>query len=1110
MVNLIFKNKIRSRNLEFKIYKKFTNTNKYKNKGWTSKGTSADFWFKANKQRRMDVLIKRLTKLKQKGGTKQYKFDTYTNINELIRVLGYPTDDGFFIVYGGNLGAKGKGHVVNELNRKRILKALENPILENFESGSDADFHTMIFDNDTNKITIQFVKMYKEGRKGRYRRHGGEFFKHMHTMNIDLSRYGILHANNDEYNEYKNEIKTLNCLQMALQIGGLEFIKVDRFIRFIKNRRIAVSDLNKICKKLDICIKLTNYTYKEQTKTRCYGDKDNKMYKVGLLEGHYFINDKETILHKYAIVNYEQIRDKVNWNHIKKMKNKYVNKDKKAPESITIVKNLIANKDKILIPFDLSNGLLNTVFYDTNKEIINLEYSEKDNTHEVLTESEKLEKRYEGCKTLEQTEKLRKALKDEFWAKRNRPTVYFDFETYEEKYEKAKLHTPYLCCSETKRKDGKIIKQAFVGKDCAIQFLRSIKENSLLIAHNLGFDFRFLLSEMSSIRNLIEKNNSIFNVKGCIYNYVNGKNIKIELEFKDSYQLIPKPLSQFGSCFGSKQEKEIMPYGAYNSDTIDKKYMKIEYALRYLKEEDHETFIKNIDRWGLRGKKNKTNFKHLEYSIKYCEIDCEVLRLGYETFKQWMQKVTNLNINDKITICSLAHTYLIEQGCYEGVFALSGIPREFIQLCVVGGRCMSKSNKKYHVYRELQDFDAVSLYPSAMVTLKGFLRGKPKVIINNDYNHLKQYDGFFCEVKINNIPIRRNFPLISELNEDGTRIFSNDIKKTIYLDNITIEDLIEFHGMKPNVDFEIVRGYYFNEGFNEKIKKVINHLFDERVIKKSEDNPIQEVYKLIMNSAYGKSIQKPIETDKKYLKGEEQFLDYLRKNTKSISNHSKVFNLNPKNKKITYIVEKYKTIEEHQSLPQIGVQVLSQSKRIMNQVMCLAEDLGLNIWYQDTDSMHINQEDITILEKTFKEKYGKNLIGSSLGQFHSDFDNKRYDKGVQVGKYELVVSIESYFLGKKCYIDKLRKTYHDANNNKVVDFDFHIRMKGVPSSSIKLHEIDNMEIFEKLSKDEKMQFNLLADPFKVRMEFNSDFTINNRKEFMRRVQFKGETIEINY
>lgn len=33
--------------------------------------------------------------------------------------------------------------------------------------------------------------------------------------------------------------------------------------------------------------------------------------------------------------------------------------------------------------------------------------------------------------------------------------------------------------------------------------------------------------------------------------------------------------------------------------------------------------------------------------------------------------------------------------------------------------------------------------------------------------------------------------------------------------------------------------------------------------------------------------------------------------------------------------------------------ILDQSKRLMNEVCCLAEDLGIDIYYTDTDSMHI-------------------------------------------------------------------------------------------------------------------------------------------------------------
>jgi len=37
----------------------------------------------------------------------------------------------------------------------------------------------------------------------------------------------------------------------------------------------------------------------------------------------------------------------------------------------------------------------------------------------------------------------------------------------------------------------------------------------------------------------------------------------------------------------------------------------------------------------------------------------------------------------------------------------------------------------------------------------------------------------------------------------------------------------------------------------------------------------------------------------------------------------------------------------------------------MNEVMCLAEDLGIEIYYTDTDSMHIDKDGLDMLEIEF-------------------------------------------------------------------------------------------------------------------------------------------------
>ena len=83
------------------------------------------------------------------------------------------------------------------------------------------------------------------------------------------------------------------------------------------------------------------------------------------------------------------------------------------------------------------------------------------------------------------------------------------------------------------------------------------------------------------------------------------------------------------------------------------------------------------------------------------------------------------------------------------------------------------------------------------------------------------------------------------------------VNETIYVDKTSLEDLMKFQ----SIQFEVIDGYYFNEGRNDQIKKTIKHLYDLRNILKKDKNPAQMVIKLLMNSMYGKTILKPIETD---------------------------------------------------------------------------------------------------------------------------------------------------------------------------------------------------------------------------------------------------------
>ncbi len=125
-------------------------------------------------------------------------------------------------------------------------------------------------------------------------------------------------------------------------------------------------------------------------------------------------------------------------------------------------------------------------------------------------------------------------------------------------------------------------------------------------------------------------------------------------------------------------------------------------------------------------------------------MDCHVLRLGYEKLREWMLEYTGLDVDNYITIQSLCSDYKLKEGCYDDVAMFSGIIQNYISKCIVGGRCMTNDNKMYHVKRKLADFDACSLYPSAMKRMEGYLEGKPKILRNLNYNFLKQQSGYFA------------------------------------------------------------------------------------------------------------------------------------------------------------------------------------------------------------------------------------------------------------------------------------------------------------------------------------------------------------------------------
>ena len=211
------------------------------------------------------------------------------------------------------------------------------------------------------------------------------------------------------------------------------------------------------------------------------------------------------------------------------------------------------------------------------------------------------------------------------------------------------------------------------------------------------------------------------------------------------------------------------------------------------------------------------------------------------------------------------------------------------------------------------------------------------------------------------------------------------------------------------------------------------------------------------------------------------------------------------------VAKEVKPYNKHFNFVSFGVNVLSMSKRIMNEVICTAEDLDIPVYYQDTDSIHIHQSRLQTLENEFKRRYGRELVGNKLGQFHSDF--------ASFGSTDdMPVAIRSIFVLKKTYIDQLK--------NSCGEIAFHIRMKGVipdvivaKANELFPHDIqceyrdglvypidsvsDNKEysiyhLYHELYDEKSFEFDLCKSKIKPCFEFEN-FNVSTKTTFIRKI-----------
>tara|TARA_Y100000004_G_scaffold168663_1_gene202208 strand:- start:96 stop:3611 length:3516 start_codon:yes stop_codon:yes gene_type:complete len=980
-------------------------------------------------------------------------------------------------------------YTLNDMNKNKLEKLLKGNITYTDPTLTGSDVEVLMELQKVNKVRI-----YRQSASTSTAPPPSEgmFFKYTHNIKHPLlikswKSYGL-------FDKVKKSNYNVNCLTRAFKEGGMDAMKLEKVKLLFTNRSIPVSKFGSIIKnkkmvytglvdQLNININITrprkmkgkNTTYTKSFKTHTPNE-NTKTYNIGLIDEHYFIIDKKTNINKYALEHYEELKDLKGFYNLKS-KGK---KEKRHINSYDLITTLLNNKDKLLTPITNCNELYKSTFYEKISEWGDLDYDPEVNIKEIKEAEPK------GVPP---------------------KIVFFDFEASTE----GKKHEPYMVCYKVNKEEIK----TKIGYNCAKHFLQEvITDDTLLLAHNLSYDFQFILKHMLSFKKSIERGKQMLQMEGKYYNFLTKKTYNVML--KDTAALIAMKLEKFGECFKLEQSKEIMPYNLYTQSNIKKEWVSLYEANKILKKQYYldcskkqiEDKIYDFTQLAIKhGNLKNGYFNIIKYAQYYCERDVDVLYKGYNKFREWMFELTDnrFDIYDMVSITQLAHNLFISDGCYDGVYQLGGVPRAFISECIVGGRCMTNRNKKQYVKmiddideadpegtiycnHGISDFDGVSLYPSAMSRMKGFLKGVPKVIEGDmltNHEILTNQDGFFVEIRINAIDRELDFPLLSVKNDEGVRIFTNKlVGKVVMVDKTTLLEAVKHH----KIDYTVIKGYYYNEGHNPQINTSIKKLFDARLQKKKEKNPIQTAYKLIMNSSYGRTLLKPIDREIKIIRGRENRINFQRRHFNNIISFNEI-NWNVK-RDFDYLTRfnLIKPINEHFSIPHVGVEILSASKVIMSEVMITAQELGFHLYYTDTDSIHINMEQIEPLAKEYKRKYNRELVGKYLGQFHTDFDLK----GADESKCE-VYSKQLIALGKKSYIDVL--VGKDKNDKEIIGH--HLRMKGIPPQTLKYeadknHKKDYVRMYDTLYQGLPIAFDLLCrkEGFACRSHFikNKDYS----------------------
>ena len=345
----------------------------------------------------------------------------------------------------------------------------------------------------------------------------------------------------------------------------------------------------------------------------------------------------------------------------------------------------------------------------------------------------------------------------------------------------------------------------------------------------------------------------------------------------------------------------------------------------------------------------------------------------YRDSKQWfnfddvsneeLDKIRNI-LKDKFDInfdcfptpASIGHELMHKYNCFDNVYELCGKPAEFIAKCAPKIVCAPAFGKKQEESGDFVCLDKIGSYTSTYTAVQGIPCGKPKILQNMD--NLENYADYYLFLDITSLKCKHSEERFPTLKTTGST----------FLSKIIFENLLKHY----DIEYNFISGYYFDEGFNTNLARLATDLFEIRNDLKRNNERIQCVFKLILNTLWGRCTYKPKSTETKQKSIEK--LDYLLKKHANFLYCYRLCN------KTTVQLTLAQALSLQYGIPQFSTNILSYSRGLMNDIFFKASDLNIPIYYSKTDSLLLNRSDMDKLD----------IIGTKLGDFQVEYDNINY------------------------------------------------------------------------------------------------------------------------